>query len=52
MPERYGHWNSVYQTFNEARIRPHKSQYWLTSKDKREDPEKYQEDTRHGIARG
>lgn len=23
-------------------LRPHKSQYWLTSKDKREDPERYQ----------
>ena len=26
------------------RLRPHKSQYWLTSKDKREDPEPYQAD--------
>jgi transposase len=30
--------------FSEAGLRPHKSQYWLTSKDKREDPEQYQAD--------
>jgi hypothetical protein len=30
--------------FSEARLRPHKSKYWLTSKDKREDPEQYQAD--------
>lgn len=29
---------------SEARLRPHKSQYWLTSKDKREDPEQYHAD--------
>lgn len=28
----------------EARLRPHKSQYWLASKNKREDPERYQAD--------
>lgn len=28
--------------FSEARLRPHKSQYWLTSKDKRESPQRYQ----------
>jgi transposase len=28
--------------FSEADLRPHKSQYWLTSKDKRETPEEYQ----------
>ena len=30
--------------FSEADLRPHKSQYWLTSQDKREDPEQYQAD--------
>jgi hypothetical protein len=30
--------------FSEADLRPHKSQYWLTSQDKREDPEQYQSD--------
>ena len=30
--------------FSEADLRPHKSQYWLTSQDKREAPEQYQED--------
>lgn len=30
--------------FSEADLRPHKSQYWLTSQDKREAPEQYQSD--------
>jgi len=30
--------------FSEADLRPHKSQYWLTSQDKREAPEQYQAD--------
>lgn len=30
--------------FSEAELRPHKSPYWLTSKDKRETPEQYQAD--------
>jgi transposase len=30
--------------FSEADLRPHKSQYWLTSPDKREAPEQYQAD--------
>lgn len=30
--------------FSEADLRPHKSQYWLTSQDKRDNPEQYQAD--------
>ena len=30
--------------FSEADLRPHKSQYWLTSQDKRESPEQYNAD--------
>ena len=35
---------NAYWFFSEADLRPHKSQYWLTSQDKREAPEQYQAD--------